>query len=678
MRLPSLVLVAVAALAAWCSAPLAATPAPTGSWAVGMGGTGLDISRAVLPMPDGSTVVTGSFSGTATFGGTTLTSAGDHDIFVTRINRDGTHAWAVRAGGSQYDVGFSLTAAPDGGLIFSAIFTGTQATFGSRQVTGAGGADVAVAEMDPSTGAFLWVTTGGGTGNDYLYRIRALPDGSFITVGSHQLTATFGSTTLPTSLGAGDLFAARINADGSFRWAKRLGGSVNFDDLFGLWLFPDGTFAASGYIRDSATFGGTTLAPNGGSGADVLVLKMDADGNVLWARRAGGPGTDDFGYGLSGFPDGSMLVVGYFSGTADFGSFTRTSAGGTDAFVAKYSPDGAVQWVRTGGGTGADEVRDVVARADGSALIAGTFASTFQFGAISLTSAGNSDVFAAVLDDDGDATWSARRGGSGADGTRYIAARPDGFFTTAGFFSSTAAFGATTLTSRGDWDAFAEGFLSVPDAPARPVITTGPGYATVTVDPSDSPSVTRWDVTAQPGGHACTILPPATGCTLSGLDVGTEYVFTVVATNATGNSSASEGTTAVIPDEPAQATPSPVAAPAGATVATARAIGPFRARVWRIGFRAITAGMVPEGATSIVQGVRRNGGSAAARGTRPPMAVRPCVIRGQGGQRTFRCVRMLSPGTWRVITEARAPGAPPRVVSARLVVHSAARPAVTG
>ena len=643
-----------------------------------MGGTGLDISRAVLPMPDGSTVVTGSFSGSATFGGTTLTSAGDHDIFITRINRDGTHAWAVRAGGSQYDVGFSLTAAPDGGLIVSAIFTGTQATFGSRQVTGAGGADVAVAEMDPATGAFQWVTTGGGAGNDYLYRIRALPDGSLITVGSHQLTATLGSTTLPASLGAGDLFAARINADGGFRWAKRLGGSTNFDDLFGLWVFPDGTFAASGYVRDSATFGATTVAPNGGSGADVLVLKMDADGNVLWARRAGGPGVDDFAYGLSGFQDGSMLVVGYFSGTADFGPFSRTSAGGTDAFVAKYSPDGAVQWVRTGGGTGADEVRDVVARADGSALVAGTFASTFQFGAISLTSAGNSDVFAAVLDADGAATWSARRGGAGADGTRYIAARADGFFTTAGFFSSTASFGSTTLTSRGDWDAFAEGFLFVPDAPARPVITTSPGSATVTVDPSGSPSVTQWAVTAQPGGHACTILPPATACTISGLDVGTEYVFTVVATNSTGNSSSSEAATAVIPEGSAGATPAPMATPIGSTAATARAIGPFRARVWRIGFRAITAGMVPEGATSIVQGVLRVGGTTSAHGARKRMSVRPCAIRGQGDQRTFRCVRTLSPGTWRVITEARSLGAPPRVLSARLVVRAAARPAVTG
>ena len=58
-------------------------------------------------LSDGSSLVTGMFGGTATFGPgepeeTTLTPAGGANIFVARYNPDGTLAWAKRAGGERY------------------------------------------------------------------------------------------------------------------------------------------------------------------------------------------------------------------------------------------------------------------------------------------------------------------------------------------------------------------------------------------------------------------------------------------------------------------------------------------------------------------------------------------------------------------------------------------------
>jgi hypothetical protein len=665
----SLVLLLIPATAAQ------ATVGPNASWALGFGSTGTETTRGVTTLRDGSTIVTGSFSGTAWFGATSIVSAGGLDIYIARVNTDGSYAWVRRAGGASDDVGFGV-AEGAGGNIFMASYVTGAGTVGTFSLPGRGGADIVIASIDAATGTFQWVTTGGGNGNDYLYRVRPMPDGSMLAVGSHQTTATFGSTTLPTSLGAGDLFVTRIDGDGTFRWTKRLGGSTNFDDLFGFWVFPDGTMAATGYVRGSSTFGSTTITPTGAGSADILLLKLDAEGNVLWARRAGGPSVDDFGYAVSGFPDGSMLVGGYFSGTADFGSITHTSAGGQDAFLAKYSADGTALWVKTGGSAGNDAVRDVVARADGSAIMAITNAGSMPWGSASITGLGGTDSVITTVDGAGDITWHAVRGGSGTDSARQVNARSDGFFTIAGTFSGSASFGGTTLTSRGGEDGFLEGFLLVPDAPAEPVITVGPGYATATVDTSAGASVTNYEITAYPGGNQCDIAPPANSCTITGLQGGTSYAFTTVVTNSAGRSSASTQATAVIPGAPTTEAPASTPAVTTPVAALPRAVVRLSGRLWRVGLRAITAGQVPLGATSVTQSARRVGPSrtSAARAHSPGA----CVLSGPSWQRRYRCEQRLSPGTWRLETQASdATGVLARMIT-RVTVKAARAPSVTG
>jgi hypothetical protein len=85
--------------------------------------------------------VTGYFSDTATFGSTTLTSAGSNDVFTAKMNADGSWAWATKAGGSGYDYGEGISALPDGSSIVTGRFSGI-ATFGNTTLTSAGGSDV--------------------------------------------------------------------------------------------------------------------------------------------------------------------------------------------------------------------------------------------------------------------------------------------------------------------------------------------------------------------------------------------------------------------------------------------------------------------------------------------------------------------------------------------------------
>ena len=96
---------------------VSASPPPGVSWATQAGGTGIDVGYGISALPDGSSIVTGYFRDTAAFGSTTLTSAGGKDVFTAKMNADGTWAWATQAGGTGTDVGYGISALPDGSSI---------------------------------------------------------------------------------------------------------------------------------------------------------------------------------------------------------------------------------------------------------------------------------------------------------------------------------------------------------------------------------------------------------------------------------------------------------------------------------------------------------------------------------------------------------------------------------
>ncbi|MCP4929068.1 MAG: hypothetical protein GY918_08455, partial [Gammaproteobacteria bacterium] len=111
------------------------------TWPTQSGGSSNDNSYGITSLSDGSSIVTGYFGGTANFGGTTLTSAGGEDIFIAKLNADGSYAWATNAGGSSSDSGRAITALSDGSSIVTGYFDGT-ASFGGTTLTSAGGEDI--------------------------------------------------------------------------------------------------------------------------------------------------------------------------------------------------------------------------------------------------------------------------------------------------------------------------------------------------------------------------------------------------------------------------------------------------------------------------------------------------------------------------------------------------------
>jgi len=118
-----------------------------------------------------------------------------------------------------------------------------------------------------------------------------------------------------------------------------------------------------------------------------------------WARIAGASGDfTDLGYGISTDFTGNIYVTGYFKDTATFGSYPLTSSGDSDIFVAKLDPNGNWLWVKKAGSSGTDVGKGVSTDTNGNVYVTGYFQNTASFGSFDLVSFGGKDIFVSKLD----------------------------------------------------------------------------------------------------------------------------------------------------------------------------------------------------------------------------------------------------------------------------------------
>ena len=240
--------------------------------------------------------------------------------------------WAKQAGGISGDWGRDISVDANGNSYVTGCFKET-ATFGAFTLTSSGGYDVFVAKLD-ADGNWQWAKQAGGSGNNYGYGISVDANGNSYVTGRFEGTATFGADTL-TSSGFLDVFVAKLDADGNWQWAKQAGGSNN-DMGYSISVDANGNSYVTGIFQGTATFGAFTLTSSGSYIYDVFVAKLDTGGNWQWVKQAGG-GSNDYGYSISVDANGNSYVTGQFKETATFGSYSLTSSGGQDIFVAKLA-----------------------------------------------------------------------------------------------------------------------------------------------------------------------------------------------------------------------------------------------------------------------------------------------------------------------------------------------------
>src|ERR1019366_7986565 len=269
--------------------------------------------------------------------------------------RNGKSSGNTGEGGDKVN---SVSTDVSGNVFVTGTFRSPTLTFGSPTLTKADSTNkcwwcstnVSIAKYDMN-GNVLWAKSAGGAGDDEGHSISADANGNVVITGWFSSpTITFGSTTLINNTQSDDIFIAKYDANGNVLWAKSAGGT-NWDDGYSVATDVSGNVFITGVFWDSSlTFGSTTL-PYIGSG-DIFIAKYDAGGNMLWAKSAGGTG-DDEGRSISTDPSGNVFVSGYFrSPTITFGSITLTNVAAytNDIFIAKYDGSGNALWAKNVGG----------------------------------------------------------------------------------------------------------------------------------------------------------------------------------------------------------------------------------------------------------------------------------------------------------------------------------------
>ena len=501
-----LLLLAVVCFAMGCPPP--SNNPPQGddnfTWARRMGSPLADSAMDVSMDPDGNATVVGVYQSFAQFAGSsntsrTLSAKGGDDIFVARYNPDGALTWLKSAGGTSQETPYAVASLANGGAVVTGCFEGS-AVFGDFEVnrtvlSSSGGQDGFIAFYN-ADGSLLWARQFGGEGNECGLGIAVHTDGTIYITGYYEDGALFGArganrATLG-SAGGTDIFVARYFSFAELSWVKPAGGEK--DDMGNdVKVLADASCVVTGSYQDAAIFGDNesrrtllqavqTKQDEETPNEDAFLARFNSFGFLEWAVGSGGAGADR-GNAVAVVDKDNFLMTGVFQGTGRFGANTVytqfvNSAGGDDAYVARFDSLGHLQWVRRAGGSGEDGAKDIARLDNGEFMLTGIFSGSAVFDpefnkVVRPISRGVTDIFVARYTSTGHLHWLQTAGGTGADTAWAIASDPATASTRlAGQFELSAQFGRNgmneaNLVSQGLTDAFVARYDEVPEDTAN-------------------------------------------------------------------------------------------------------------------------------------------------------------------------------------------------------------------
>ena len=310
--------------------------------------------------------------------------------------------------------------------------------------------------INVSTGqSFDWAKAAGGGGSDQAYAIATDNEGNSYVTGWFSESAHFGDIVL-NSEGGKDVFLAKYNNSGEVIWAVKAWGVAN-NAAAGITLDWDDFPIITGWFAESIHFGEIVLESHGSY--DMFVARYNNEGDVIWAKSAGGEG-DDYGNRLTTNMEYDVLVSGSFRYTAHFGEETTiTSEGNRDIFIANYSNTGNFYWVKKAGGEGEDRAYDIVSNNEGATYFTGVFNGKAFFGEHDIMSSSFLSTYIAKMDAGGNFLWVRRGTGGANDYARGFGISMDneGYVYGNGTFSGRLTFSETTVEASGgefDFDTY--------------------------------------------------------------------------------------------------------------------------------------------------------------------------------------------------------------------------------
>ncbi|GEM_PF-667108 len=359
--------------------------------------------------------------------------------------------WAKSAGGIDNEYGYDVAIDNLGNSIVTGRFSGV-ANFGITTLTSNGDYSLFIAKYDES-GSLMWAKQTEGSGSVKGYGITTDESENIIVTGCLEGTATFGTISL-TSAGWGDIFVVKFDPNGNVLWAKQH-GSPSWDEGWDVVTDKLGNIIITGFFQHNVAFESIVLSSAGWG--DVFIVKYDASGNVIWAKRNGGPSTD-IPTDISVDDANNIFITGYFYEWSNFDVVTLNSSGSHDIFVAKYSENGNVLWANSAGGVEGDKGHGIDTDMFGNCYVSGYFQDNANFSGTLLSSVGDDNIFVAKYNNLGNIVWVKQSGGtippSQHDFVPQIVTDETGNSIVVGCFENIGLFDAFSLNSAGGLDIF--------------------------------------------------------------------------------------------------------------------------------------------------------------------------------------------------------------------------------
>jgi len=292
-------------------------------------------------------------------------NAGNKDVVVVKLRKNGTLMWATFLGGTSDDVPIRMNITKAGGLILSGQTSSSDfPTASAIQNSKNGVSDGFVAKFDES-GILEMSTYLGGGGDEMVFEACETSNCGIVLVG-HTETPFLNSPKRPYS-GAGDLFVVKLSPTYTYEYGTYLGGSSA--ELGTEWPGIRTDFSDQAYIvgltnsTDYPT--ASAIQSNKAGGIDGVITALTTEGDIAWSTFYGGSADDQL---TSIEIKNGLLYIGGTTNSTNIPHITSSSAfqqnngGSGDGLFTTLRANGTVAYSTYYGGNGDDEVSDITFR----------------------------------------------------------------------------------------------------------------------------------------------------------------------------------------------------------------------------------------------------------------------------------------------------------------------------
>lgn len=408
-------------------------------WAFSSGGpgyydTGLDVDVDAA----GNVYLAAEFEDETMFQDSLLYSQGGPDLLIAKLNPMGELVWMHRAGSSVHDRAYAIDATPEG-----SVFMAGYGKIAYPQIKGSSlHTRDALCARHRNDGSFVWGRYMDGDQYSEGRDVVGDADGNCYLTGALKVNGWYPPDTL-WGHGLDDAYLVRFDSLGHLDWGFTIGGPAE-DAAWAMAIDGAGDLVVAGFFSQTADFGGSSL--NAAGNRDGFVAKYNVGGNLIWAKAIGGPGIDEV-IAVKASADGSIYFTGSYTDSIVSTAGTIVSEDFFDIFYGKLDADGNLVWLKTAGGANMNKPQDIDIDGEENIYIGGFFFGSLTFDTVTANSVAFDNLFFVKLDSAGNLVFmetslygdSREVIGLAVDAAQNIALT--------GFYSQVLFLGADTLVA---------------------------------------------------------------------------------------------------------------------------------------------------------------------------------------------------------------------------------------